>query len=188
VASTVDARAAVAVVTPPPAVVDAAAAVVVASPPDAAPPVVVAAVPDAAVAAEREADRYATLLEEARGRPCPLALRIYESAIDLRPRGAEALVGLAGCLLALRDYDRAISNFRAALAVSPRNPEALFGAAEAYREKGRDAEAIEHYQRYLKIAPRGAGAAQARRNLELLRDGGQSSDESLFGTGSRRSK
>jgi tetratricopeptide (TPR) repeat protein len=190
-------------VTPPPVVtfdaavvvtapIDARQAVVV-SPPD-APPAVVVATPDAGAAGTApptDDDKYAELIDKAarlRRTSCDAAARIYESAIDLRPRGHEAFTGLGTCLLERKDYDRAIGNFRAALAINKRYPEALIGAAEAYQRKGRVPEAIEHYERYLKAAPHGSRADVARRSLESLRRGDGGSDDDLFGNEGKKTK
>jgi serine/threonine-protein kinase len=129
--------------------------------------------------------RYAELLTAAQGLgkvSCSSAVHIYEDAVDINPRGAEALIGLGRCLLQLKDYDRAISNFRAALAISRRNPEALFGAAEAYQFKGNVPAAAAHYKEYLESAPHGAHAELARNHLTKLSQGEQSNDD-LFGPG-----
>jgi regulator of sirC expression with transglutaminase-like and TPR domain len=179
--------------TPPPPVTPP----VVAQSPDAAPPppVVVASTPDAGVETSgptgtrpSPGGRYRDLVSAAQrlGKSsCSSAVRIYEAAIDLNPRGAEALTGLGTCLLELRDYDRAISNFRAALTISRRNPEALIGAAEAYQFKGHVPAAIAHYKGYLAVAPRGARAELARRSLARLSQGEQADDD-LFSTGKPR--
>jgi serine/threonine-protein kinase len=130
-------------------------------------------------------ERYGDLVSAAQriGKSsCSSAARIYEAAIDLNPRGAEALIGLGRCLLELKDYDRAISNFRAALTISRRNPEALFGVAEAYQFKGNVPAAIAHYREYLEAAPRGARAEPARSALAKLSQGEQTNDD-LLGTG-----
>jgi eukaryotic-like serine/threonine-protein kinase len=108
---------------------------------------------------------------------CSSAAHIYETAIDVNPRGVEALLGLGRCLLELKDYDRAISNFRTALTISRRNPEALIGAAEAYQFKGNVPAAIAHYKDYLEAAPRGARADLARSALAKLSQGEQASDD-----------
>ena len=180
--------------------------VAVATSPDAASaPQAVARVPDGAVAvapvlpttvprieSSPESSRYRELLGEARrasGTSCASAAHIYESAIDLYPRGAEALAGLGTCLLELKDYDRAISNFRGALAASRRNPEALIGVAEAYQHKGNFDAAILHYKQYLEVAPRGDKAELARRSLAKLgaaADGTKQTDDDLFGAGSSK--
>jgi thioredoxin-like negative regulator of GroEL len=158
---------------------------VVAQIPDAAPPppVVVAASPTGTRPSPGE--RYRDLVSAAQrlGKSsCSSAVRIYEAAIDLNPRGAEALTGLGRCLLELKDYDRAISNFRAALTISRRNSEALIGAAEAYQFKGNVPAAIAHYKGYLEAAPRGARAELARSTLAKLSQGEQTNDD-LLGTG-----
>jgi len=185
---------------PPPQVI----VPVVTPTPDAAPaPRVVAPLPDAGAPATiattdprsnpgHETQGYRELLSDARRlskTSCASAVRLYESAIDLNPRSAEALAGLGTCLLQLKDYDRAISNFRGALAISRRNPEALIGAAEAYQHKGNSAAAILHYQQYLAVSPRGDKADQARRNLARLgAEGTKQTDDDLFGTGGSKPK
>ena len=129
--------------------------------------------------------RYGELLAAAQGLSkvsCSSAARIYEDAIDINPRGVEALTGLGKCLLQLKDYDRAISNFRAALAISRRNPEALFGAAEAYHLKGNAPAATAHYKEYLESSPRGPHAELARSALARMSQGEQTNDD-LFGPG-----
>jgi serine/threonine-protein kinase len=177
---------------PPPVAPPVAAQLPDAAPP---PPVVVASKPDAGV--ERSGPsgtrpspgkRYRDLVSAAQrlGKSsCSSAVRIYEAAIDLDPRGADALTGLGTCLLELNDYDRAISNFRASLTISRRNPEALIGAAEAYQFKGNVPAAITHYKGYLEVAPRGASAELARRSLAKLSQGKQTEDD-LLGTGKPR--
>jgi eukaryotic-like serine/threonine-protein kinase len=200
--SAVDARPVIAPpadASPPPKVVTPVAVI-----PDAAPaPRAVVSTPDAAPAGNtittrpdpgREDDRYRDLLNTARrlGKSaCGSTVRLYETAIDINPRGAEALAGLGTCLVELKDYDRAISNFRAALAISHRNPEALIGAAEAYQYKGNSAAAILHYKQYLEVSPRGEKAEQARRNLAKLAtgtEGTKQTDDDLFGGGSNKPK
>ncbi len=146
--------------------------------PDAAPPPRV-------VAASPAGAHYRDLVSAAQRlakSSCSSAVHIYETAIDLNPRGVEALTGLGGCLLEIKDYDRAIGNFRAALAISPRNPEALIGAAEAYQLKGNVPAATAHYKGYLEAAPSGARAELARSALAKLSQGEQTSDDTL-GTG-----
>jgi hypothetical protein len=190
-------RETVKVVTPRPATPPDAAVQVVVTPstPDAAPTVVMTVIsntPDARVDFKPEGDRYHELLAEARRlsrSSCSSAMRLYENAIDVNPRGHEALSGLGTCLLEARDYDRAISNFLGALAISKRYPEALIGAAEAYQHKGNSAAAIANYKLYLEVAPRGDKADLARTNLTKLGNGeGKQSDDDLFGAGGTKPK
>jgi tetratricopeptide (TPR) repeat protein/tRNA A-37 threonylcarbamoyl transferase component Bud32 len=158
---------------------------VVAQIPDAGPPRPVVAAASPPVTPPSPGGRYRDLVSAAQrlGKfSCSSAAGIYETAIDLNPRGVEALTGLGRCLLELKDYDRAISNFRAALAISRRNPEALFGAAEAYQLKGNVPAAIAHYKEYLEAAPHGARAEPAKSALAKLSPGEQTSDDPL-GTG-----
>jgi serine/threonine-protein kinase len=165
---------------PPPVTPPVAAPIPHAAP---APPVVVAAPPTGTRSGPGE--RYHELVSAAQrlGKSsCSSAVRIYETAIDLNPRGAEALTGLGRCLVELKDYDRAIGNFRAALTISRRNPEALFGAAEAYQLKGNLPAAIAHYKGYLEAAPSGARAELARSALAKLSQEEQPHD-GMLGSG-----
>jgi serine/threonine-protein kinase len=174
---------------PSPATPPAAAQIHDAAP---APPVTAAASPTGAAsptsARPGPGQRYGDLVSAAQrlGKfSCSSAAHIYETAIDLNPRGVEALTGLGRCLLELKDYDRAISNFRAALAISRRNPEALIGAAEAYQLKGNAPAAIAHYKEYLEVAPSGPRAELARSSLAKLSPGEQPHDD-LLGTAKPR--
>ena len=179
---------------------------VVAAPDAGVAQVVVAALPDAAVTkpikttalphtdALPENDNYRDLVSEARRlsrTSCASAVRVYENVIDRYPRAPDALAGLGTCLLELKDYDRAVSNFLGALAIAPRTPEALVGLGEAYQRKGNSAAAISYYKKYLEVSPRGDKAELARSNLAKLgaaAEGGKQSDDDLFGIGSGKSK
>jgi len=192
-AASPDAPAKQAVVAPP----DAPAKQAVVAPPDAPPKQAVVAPPDAGrgggevkPVVEGGGERYRELVAEAKRlgvRNCATASRLYESAIDVNPRGYEALAGLGTCLLEHRDYDRAISNFLGALSISRRYPEALIGIAEAYQYKGNSSAAVSYYKQYLDIAPRGDRAALARENLaKITGEGGKQTDDDLFGAGGNK--
>jgi tetratricopeptide (TPR) repeat protein len=150
--------------------------------PDAAPSPRVVVAARSPVAPPGPGERYRDLVNAAQRlarSSCSSAARIYETAIDLNPRGTEALIGLGRCLLEIKDYDRASGQFRAALTISPRNPEALIGAAEAYQIKGNVPAAIAHFKGYLEAAPSGARAELARSSLAKLSQGEPAHDDSL---------
>ena len=96
---------------------------------------------------------------------CSKAAELFNKALDQKPNGVEALVGLGFCSLDSKNYATAFSKFRAALAISPRNERALWGVAETYQQQSRKEQAIESYQRYLEVYPE---SSAAKRQLERL--------------------
>ncbi len=96
---------------------------------------------------------------------CGKASELFNKALDQKPNGVEALVGLGFCSLDGKNYATAFSKFRAALAISPRNERALWGVAETYQQQSRKEQAIESYQRYLEVYP---DSSAAKRQLERL--------------------
>jgi predicted Zn finger-like uncharacterized protein len=99
---------------------------------------------------------------------CATAMKYYDRALDARPGGVEALTGLGYCYLDGKQYERAISSFRAALGISSRYQEALIGIAEAYRFQGMQQEALTYYKRYLDQAPNGPKANMAKHYIESM--------------------
>ena len=84
---------------------------------------------------------------------CGQAMPYYAKALEERPAGVEALVGMGYCHIDSKQFASAQSKFRTALALSSRNKDALRGVAEAYQQQGRADLAIEAYKRYLDIYP-----------------------------------
>jgi predicted Zn finger-like uncharacterized protein len=110
-----------------------------------------------------EADRVAEEGRSAR------AAKLYERALEVQPRGVEAMTGLAYCYMDEGKYPLALSQFRRVLGAKPNHGDAIIGLAEAYKLKGSPKQALEYYRRYLKEHPGGpkAGMAQAAvRDLE----------------------
>lgn len=102
---------------------------------------------------------------------CGEAMKYYEKALDARPSGVEALVGVGYCHLDAGQYGRAEANFRAALGVSPRYGDALIGMAETARFQKQHDKAIDYYQKYLDNHPTGQHAAMAKKWIEKLGGG-----------------
>jgi predicted Zn finger-like uncharacterized protein len=96
---------------------------------------------------------------------CGKATELFNKALEQKPNGVEALVGLGFCSLDSKNYATAFSKFRAALAISPRNERALWGVAETYQQQSRKDQAIESYQRYLEVYP---DSSAAKKQLERL--------------------
>ena len=90
---------------------------------------------------------------------------LYAKALELKPNGVEALVGLGYCQIDAKQFSSAFSKFRAALVVSPRYEPALRGIAETYQQQGRKEQAIEAYRRYLEVYP---DSVAAKKQLERL--------------------
>jgi predicted Zn finger-like uncharacterized protein len=100
---------------------------------------------------------------------CSKAIEFFNKALEQKPNGVEALIGVGYCNLDAKQFATAFSKFRAALVISPRNERALWGIAESYQQQGRKEQAIESYQRYLEEYP---SSAAAKRQLERLGAGG----------------
>jgi predicted Zn finger-like uncharacterized protein len=113
-------------------------------------------------------DSYDRLLQRANAiadSNCSKAMDLYAKALELKPNGIEALVGLGYCQIDAKQFSSAFSKFRAALVVSPRYEPALRGIAETYQQQGRKEQAIEAYRHYLEVYP---DSVAARKQLERL--------------------
>ena len=110
-------------------------------------------------------DRLVKRANELAESNCSKASELFNKALDQKPNGVEALVGVGFCSLDSKNYATAFSKFRAALAISPRNERALWGVAETYQQQSRKEQAIESYQRYLEVYP---DSSAAKRQLERL--------------------
>jgi tetratricopeptide (TPR) repeat protein len=113
-------------------------------------------------------DSYDRLLQRANAiadSNCGKAMDLYAKALELKPNGIEALVGLGYCQIDAKQFSSAFSKFRAALVVSPRYEPALRGIAETYQQQGRKEQAIEAYRHYLEVYP---DSVAARKQLERL--------------------
>ena len=100
---------------------------------------------------------------------CGQAMPYYAKALEERPAGVEALVGMGYCHIDSKQFASAQSKFRTALALSPRNKDALRGVAEAYQQQDRADLAIEAYKRYLDVYP---DDERIKRQLDRLGGGG----------------
>ncbi|HEU4735386.1 MAG TPA: zinc-ribbon domain-containing protein [Kofleriaceae bacterium] len=110
-------------------------------------------------------DRLLKRANEIADTNCVKAMDLYAKALEQKPNGVEALVGMGYCHIDAKQFASAFSKFRAALVVSPRYEPALRGVAEAYQQQGRKEQAIEAYKAYLEIYP---GNAAAKKQLERL--------------------
>ncbi|HEX3762200.1 MAG TPA: zinc-ribbon domain-containing protein [Kofleriaceae bacterium] len=113
-------------------------------------------------------ESYDRLVQRANGvadSNCARAMDLYAKALEQKPNGVEALVGLGYCQIDAKQFSSAFSKFRAALAVSPRYEAALRGIAETYQQQGRKEQAIEAYRHYLEVYP---DSAAAKKQLERL--------------------
>lgn len=96
------------------------------------------------------------------------AIKAYEAALKRRPRGYQALTGLAYCQLDLERFGAAVAGFRRALNIEPSHGDALIGMAEAYKAMGDKQRSLDHYVAYLNRHPQGPKAALAQRNKKAL--------------------
>jgi tetratricopeptide (TPR) repeat protein len=86
--------------------------------------------------------------EEARNE----AINLYRRALELRPRYAEAHLGLARVLLAMNEHDAALAEITAARRARPVYPEASAVEGRVHRDAAYNDEAIASYQRAIREA------------------------------------
>jgi Flp pilus assembly protein TadD len=92
----------------------------------------------------------------------------YRLALQCNPRYGQSHYHLGRLLLRRGDLEGAIDHLQAALEINPRNALCSFCLALAYQRCGRFPQAIQQYLQTLELAP---ALEQARRNLELCREG-----------------
>ena len=71
------------------------------------------------------------------------AISLYERAVALEPRFAEAWVNMANAYGMNRDYEKSVAAFDKAIAIDPKYGKALFGKAITLKNLGRTSEAQE---------------------------------------------
>jgi predicted Zn finger-like uncharacterized protein len=98
------------------------------------------------------------------------ALAAYDAALNLKDEDVEALTGKGQCLMAMGTYPAAMALFERALKIHPRFGDALIGLAEANKHQGNKNEALVYYQKYIDLMPDGPDAAQARENINELKE------------------
>jgi predicted Zn finger-like uncharacterized protein len=96
---------------------------------------------------------------------------LYQKALNLRPAGFKAMVGLGFVSLDRGQLPAAYDYFKRALTAKTSYPPAIFGIAEVHRARGERSLAQHTYQRYLDMSPNGADAPAARRQLQNLQAG-----------------
>jgi predicted Zn finger-like uncharacterized protein len=96
------------------------------------------------------------------------AQKLFEKALEERPEGVEAHIGLAYCFLDSEHYSLAIDRFQHVLRLSPGNGDALIGLAETYKVRVDNDRALDYYRQYLKAFPTGPKAEMARANVRDL--------------------
>jgi len=125
----------------------------------------------------RSADNYDKLVAEAdralENGANSKARELYQRAMNLKPTGAKAIVGLGFVALDRGQLSAAYDYFKRALTVRPSFPPAIFGIAEVHRARGEKELAIHSYQRYLDMSPNGTDAPAARRQIQSLQGGRQ---------------
>ena len=105
---------------------------------------------------------------EQTGAPIDEVIGAYETAINLDPKSAGALVNLGTIYFNRQKWNDAERYYRDALAADPAYALAHFNLANLYDELGRRDQAMEHYQGALQIAP---NYADAHYNIALLYQG-----------------
>ena len=155
-----------------PATATAAAAAPSAAAASAAPASGAAAKPASAAAKLEESNDYGKIIAEAdrmseNGR-AKEARKLYDRAIQLKPNGLEAIMGLGYCDLDGEKFSSAVDHFKLALSLSPTYGDAIIGLAEAYKLRGDRHEALGWYKQYLTAQPNGPKATMAKNNIRDL--------------------
>lgn len=96
------------------------------------------------------------------------ARKLYERALQQRPNGLEAIMGLGYCDLDGEKFSAAVDRFKRALEIQPSYGDAIIGLAEAYKLRGDRHEALNWYKQYLSAQPNGPKAAMAKNNIRDL--------------------
>ncbi len=96
------------------------------------------------------------------------AVKILEEAVAAEPNNPWAQRNLGGCLLALREVDRAISCLLRATQLNPKDQQAFFGLGEAYRVAERLEDADTAYRQVVAIDEFNDMAKRAKQQLSAL--------------------
>ncbi len=81
------------------------------------------------------------------------AVRMYQKALKLNPRSADAHTGLGLLLVERNQFEEGLQHLNTALEITPDIAEAHSNLAVMLAARGRTDEAIAHYQKALKIRP-----------------------------------
>jgi tetratricopeptide (TPR) repeat protein len=115
------------------------------------------------------------------------AVEILEEAVSADPNNPWAQRNLGGCLLALRDVDRAIFCLRRATELNAEDQQAFFGLGEAYRVAGNLEDADTAYRQVVAIDEFNSLAQRAKQELTslahvgfLLRGGGKGRPDAVM--------
>lgn len=101
------------------------------------------------------------------------AREAYEAALVMAPDSLEALVGLAAAYVGQGLYPQAAETYRQALALDPQDANAHYGLAAVLVALGKIEEAIEHYEKVVELAPNSNMAAEAGKQIDEMRKGGE---------------
>ena len=96
------------------------------------------------------------------------AVEVLERAVAADPNNPWAQKNLGGCLLALKEVDRATACLLRATQLNSKDQDALFGLGEAYRLAGKLNEADVAYRQVVAINPFGKTAERAKKELSSL--------------------
>ncbi len=100
-----------------------------------------------------------------------LALRMFDTVVELAPDYAEGWSRRAFVYYLQNDVEHAVGDLRRALALDPNHYKALDGLARILRESGQKKSALRAYQQLLRINPYAAGAKEAENELSVEVEG-----------------
>ena len=97
-----------------------------------------------------EAELAFQIAEELSSTDSNKALEFYRKAISIRPRYAEAFVGISRILSAKGDYEESLSAIANARKIQPIYPEASAVEGRIYKSEGEEEKAIESFKRAIR--------------------------------------
>jgi len=77
------------------------------------------------------------------------AIESYTKALALKPAYRDAFEGRSACYMTLKEYEKAIDDFKFLLNIKPHNVHYILGLADAYLNVGKVKTSVEYYQRAL---------------------------------------
>jgi CheY-like chemotaxis protein/Flp pilus assembly protein TadD len=96
------------------------------------------------------------------------AVASFKKALQQKPDGAGALLGMGLCLVDTSPKD-SVPYLERGLAKDPKNARALVALGTAYQSLGRNADAVRAYEKYLALDPSGDFASEVRVILKDLK-------------------
>jgi tetratricopeptide (TPR) repeat protein len=77
------------------------------------------------------------------------AIELFSKVLLLKPANRDALEGRSYCYIQIKDFNKAIDDYKFLVNIKPHSNEYIFGLADSYLYAGKTKSSIEYYQRAL---------------------------------------